>query len=304
MEGNKKRFRWKRVIIMGMALCLIFCLFKIKDMSNDILNLESQLGYYQSEAGNLRNEINAIYNNVDEQLKKEASLLSFADFTLGELDTTTHKVDVLLKVVPKNITEDMQLSVSVGDETADFTRNGNAFTATVPVNMFHGYAEYPILNIKTAEGIQTELLENVDVSQLHYQYLPVVSASMYGHSVLTGGKLKLSSDIMIECMLPDSDIAITKVELVTELNGKEVARKDVISKLVDGYGEFTIEEEYSAKPGDELLAYVVAEDSAGYVHKTLSHYWLDINETSSKMTTLDSSEYIYDQEGNLLNGLE
>ena len=304
MEENKKRFDWRKFITIVMVGVLIFCLFKINDMSNEILNLESRLGYYRSEANNLRSEISAIYDNVDEQMKKEASHLSFVDFTLGELDPETHKVDVLLKVVPKNITEDMQLSVHVGDETAEFTRNGNEFTATVPVNMFLDYNEFPMLSIKTTEGIKTELLESVAISYLHYNYLPIVAADMNGHSSTTVDKLKLDSDIMIDCKSSNSNITITKVEIVTELNGKEIARKDVTSKLENGTGELNLKEEFSAKSGDELIMYVVAEDSAGYIHKTLAHYWLEKDGASAEVETVDGSEYIYDKDGNLLNGLE
>lgn len=64
---------------------------------------------------------------------------------------------------------------------------------------------------------------------------------------------------------------------MTELNGEEVARRNITSKLMNEYSKFLIKEEYSAKIGDELIAYVVAEDSAGYIHKTLARYWIEVS---------------------------
>ena len=65
---------------------------------------------------------------LDEKLKKEASLLSSVDYSLGELNTETHTVPVTLKVVPKSLTDDMQLSVKIGSETVALERNGNEFS--------------------------------------------------------------------------------------------------------------------------------------------------------------------------------
>ena len=116
-----------------MVLLLLFCLAKIAELSNEISNLNSQISGYQNQVNNMRNEINAIYDNVDEKLKKEASLLSSVDYSLGELNTETHMVSVTLKVVPKTLTDDMQLSVKVGSETVALDRNGNKFSAAFSV---------------------------------------------------------------------------------------------------------------------------------------------------------------------------
>ena len=121
----KKIFNWKIIGGALMVFLLLFCLAKIAELSNEISNLNSQISGYQNQVNNMRNEINAIYDNVDEKLKKEASLLSSVDYTLGELNTETHMIPVTLKVVPKNITDDMKLSVRIGSETVALERKEN-----------------------------------------------------------------------------------------------------------------------------------------------------------------------------------
>ena len=55
--------------------------------------------------------------------------------------------------------------------------------------------------------------------------------------------------------------------------------------------------------GDQIAIYIIAEDSFGYVHKTLVHYWME-SENESMTETLYDGERIYDKDGNLLYGDE
>lgn len=306
MEETKRNFNWKTAAIIVMAGLLMFCLVKINDISEEISNLQNMISGYQNQINSLRNEIDSIYNNVDEQLKKEASLLSSVDYTLGELDTETHMIPVTLKVVPKSLTDDMALSVKVGGETVTFERKGNEFFATFPVNMFIAYDDYPMLNIVADETTKTELLESVSLTALYNRYLPNVYAYVTPFDEFKNGKLEIDGNLQFDAKPTaiDSDVSITKVELVTEKNKKEIARVDVSDKVEADFNHVPVKVAYDAKYGDEFCIYVVAEDSLGYTHKVLAYYWHDTDEnTSESMTAIDGSAIIYDKDGNLMTGL-
>lgn len=305
MEESKRKFNWKTVVIIVMAGLLVFCLVKINEMSEEMSNLQNMISGYQNQINGLRNEIDSIYNNVNEQLKKEASLLSSVDYTLGELDTETHMIPVTLKVVPKSLTDDMQLSVKVGSETVTFERNGNEFLATFPVNMFIGYDDYPMLNIAAEGTTKTELLESVSLSALYNRYLPNVYAYVTPFDEFKNGKLEIDGNLQFDAKSTaiDSDVSITKVELVTEKNKKEIARVDVSDKVEDDFNHVPVKAAYDAKYGDEFCIYVVVEDSLGYTHKVLAYYWHETDEhTSESITAIDGSAIIYDKDGNLMTG--
>lgn len=304
MEENRKKFNWKILFIIVMAGALVFCLFRINSMSDEIASLASRNENYQNQINSLQSELNSIYDNVDAQLKQEASLLSRVDHALGELDTETHTVPVTLRVVPKTITEDMRLLVRIGDESADFVREGDAFTATIPIGLFVGYDQYPMLSIQTAEGIKTEYLESVDITDLHHRYLPSMYAEMFGSCAFGDGTLRLDAHITIDCkpFSPESNASLTRLSLVAELNGEEIDRQDLTSEIQDGAHSAAFDQSYPVKEGEELLLYAVAEDSMGYTHKRTLWYWFGGDETQTEVTTVDGSEYIYDKDGNLLNG--
>ena len=303
MEEIKKKFNWSVVAIIVLACLMVFCLVKISDLSNEISNLHTTISNYQNQVWSLNNEINSIYDNVDELLKKEASLLSSVDYSLGELNTETHTVPVTLKVVPKSLTEDMQLSVKVGSETIALERNGNEFSATLAVNMFIDYDEYPMLNIVSGETTKTEKLEDVEVSRLFTLYLPYVYAHLESSDNLKNGKLTIDGNLMFDekPVAENSNVTITKIELVTVKNEQEIDRKDITSNITNQSYHVSVNVSYDAKYGDKFCIYILAEDSLGYTHKTLAYFWNDIDEhTHSAITAIDGSVEIYDKNGNLL----
>ena len=52
--------------------------------------------------------------------------------------------------------------------------------------------------------------------------------------------------------------------------------------------------------GDELVIYVIAEDSLGYIHKTRALYWMQKDGTVHEEAFVDKGGEIYDKKGNLL----
>ena len=303
MEENKKKFSWTIVVTVVLVCMMIFCLAKISDLSNEISNLRNTIANYQNQMNYLRNDINTIYDNVDEKLKKEASLLSSVDYSLGELNTETHTVPVTLKVVPKNLTDDMQLSVKVGSETVALERNGNEFSATISVNMFIDYDDYPMLNIVSGETTKTEKLEDVDVSRLFTRYLPYVYAHLESSDSLKNGKLAIDGNLMFDekPVAMDSNVTITKIELITVKNEQEIDRTDITSNITNQSYHVPVNLSYDAKYGDKFCIYVLAKDSLGYTHKSLAFFWNDLDEnTHHAITAIDGSVQIYDKNGNLL----
>ena len=305
MEENKRKFNWKIAVIIVMAGLLIFCLAKINDMSDEIASLQNSVSNLQHQISNMDSNISSIYNNVDEMLKKEASLLSSVDYTLGELNAENHTVPVTVKLTPKSLTDDMKITMNVDGRTVAFEKNGNEFTATFSVNMFIAFEDYPMLSIVSGGTTKTELMESVDLTALYTRYLPNVYAYITPFETFKNGKLEIDGHLQFDEKPSsiDSDVSITKIELVTEKNGIEIARVDVTDKVDADFNHVPVQVTYDAKYGDEFCIYVVAEDSLGYTHRVSAYYWHEVDErTSEAVTPVGDSAEVYDKHGNLLTG--
>lgn len=296
MEELKNKINWKIVFKIALFVVLIMGCIKIGKLTNEISNLRNQIEYLESHTDTIGSRIDSIYNNVDEKLKQEASLISFVEYEVGEINITTHKAEVKFKVVPKNITDEMLLSINMGEDCAGFSREGNEFTTTLKCGIFLEYGSQPIISIKTPEGIQTEQLEDVDLGSLYHEYLPYVEADMWGSTTEKNGSIVIDGDVSVNYKPSSTDDKITlkKFELVTELDGKEIARREITSEIEEQHCEFSIKETYKMKGGKNLVMYVEAVDTAGFIHRTSEYSW----SREDGMGRYDNG--IYDKEGNLL----
>lgn len=303
MEENKKKFDWKFAGFIAVFIMLIISLAKINVLSNEISNLQGVISGYQNQVNNLRSDINSIYDNVDERLKKEASLLSSVYYSLGELNTEEHTIPVTVKLTPKHLTDDTKITMNVEGQTVSFERNGNEFSASFPVNMFITLDDYPMLSIVAGGTTKTEQLENVVLSNLYSNYLPIVYAHISPFDKYKDGKLTIDSHLSydVKPSSQDSKITVTKAELVTEKNGKEIDRTDISDMIGKDSQVGSFNKTYDVKYGDTLSIYAITEDSLGYIHKSLAYHWHQIDENTSEAVTLsDGSEQIYDKNGEML----
>ena len=115
MKDKKTNGKELYLIILVMAIMLIICFMRINSLSSEIDYLRDD---YLSEDDILREQINSIYINVDEQLKKQASILTESSFTLGQLNTETQMVSVTIRIMPKEISDDMQIMVELDGNQA------------------------------------------------------------------------------------------------------------------------------------------------------------------------------------------
>lgn len=306
MEENKKQFNWKKFVIALMAILLAVSLYKIALLSDEIDSLKSRNSNLTGDIEVLRDEINSIYDNVDKQLKKQASLISGVDFSIGNPSEDMKTVELSLTVVPKAISDDMQVSVTVDGVTAPLERNGSEFTGTIDVGLFVDYNQWPLLSIKSAGETKTEYLEDVDVSNMFSRHLPSLYADMSGGSgKLSDGTLSVDLGFSIESKpaYGNAPITFTSFTLIEEVNGKEISKQDItdeVRKSGESYNTRYVKN-FKVTYGDELKVYVIAEDSLGYIHKTLAHYWLE-SEDGSSAEAVFGGEMIYDKDGNLLYG--
>lgn len=288
------------VVILTIALCV--CVYKISVLENRVSRLDFLV---ENQYDRIMSDVNAIYQNVDEKLREEASLLSSVEAEYGEFDLENHTIDVTVKLVPKLISEEMKVRVSINGRTAELSRNGNTFTGTVPVDIYN-MGELMLLTIDTAAGTQTQYLNEIQVEYLWAERIPsLYYCDISGDETFEDGKYTLNGHVDINCSpaADTPDVKFEKFVLVTELNGKEINREDITEEVLNyeayPHGVYWRSEynmECEAVEGDELGIYLEATDSLGYLHRMLLHHWKVLDGATAE--AVDGSEYIYDPNGN------
>ncbi len=297
---EEKRVDFKKTVMAFVfaviAILLICCLVKISEANNKIEELHDRLSRRENEIENLQREIDAVYANVDEKLKKEASLLSGVEYDIVAFHTDGASASLRFSVVPKAITEDMKVKIAIDGKTVELVKNETAFVGTMAVGIFLSDVRYPLLTIETEEGIQTEYLEDIRISHLFERFLPELHTSMSGKSSYSNGKLTTDFSLSINSKARRDDIDFTSFILVEEIDGKELHREAITAADRDF---MTYKKTFEIAEGETLSFYVLAEDSLGYVHKTKVWGWYQDKDGNTAESVMHL-EHIYDQNGNLL----
>ena len=287
------------VVVLTIALCV--CVYKISALESRV----SQLDYLlDRQYDRIMSDVNAIYQNVDEKLREEASLLSLVEAEYGEFHPEDYTIDVTVKLVPKLISDDMKVQVSINGRSEQLSRTGNDFTGTIPVDIYN-VGEQMLMTIETAAGTQTQYLSEIQVEYLWGGVIPsLYYCDISGDETFEDGIYTLNGHLDINCspVSDTPDVKFEKFVLVTELNGKEINKEDITEEVLNyesyPHGVYWRSEynmECEAVEGDELGIYLEATDSLGYLHRMLLHHWKVLDGATAE--AVDGSEYIYDPNG-------
>lgn len=304
MKDKLKR-HWQKLVIGILAIFLVIISLQLYDLSQTVSDLKTN---YSNSINNLHNNINSIYDNVDEKLKEQASLLSYMDLAYGEFNSKTNKVPVTIKVIPKVITDDTELSMQVGNDNIIFLRNGNEFSAEFEVDIFTpDENSYPVLNIKSVNQIKTELLEGVEIYNLRYKYIPCVYTSVYNISTsFSEGNLVLNGDYNVYCETVDTlntENCFEKMYITYELNGKEIKKEEITNGITGNSYDGSVNETIKVKNGDCISIYAFIEDIEGYnIKKEISRFNIKDNSVTDELFGDEQSgkEIIYEKSGKII----
>lgn len=295
----------QNILIIVLAILLAVSLVQISNLENELHDLRRN---YTNDINQLRRQIESIYDNVDTMLQEEASLLSGVEADYGSVDQENHTIAVNLTVIPKTISDDMTLSVSINGRIAELQRKENAYSGSIPVDLF-SKDEQILLTIETAEGIQTQYLQEVYLDYLWDKYLPsLYHCDLSGDGTYQNGTYAVSGSVDLT-FAPGSDVRFEKFVLYTYINGAELSRWDISQEILSHelfeHGVYfsdtdLVDLEYKAEEGDEVRIDLEATDTLGYVHRILVHYWKQ--QSGATAEAVNAGEIIYDASGNLLYG--
>lgn len=262
----------------------------------------------------MRTDIADIYENVDQRLKKEASILSGYDITYGPLDTTNYTTPILVSVTPKNADNNTSVSVEIGETTVQLNRNGEVFSGYIDTNVFIADSTLPLITVKNSSSTQNEYLEDHDMKNLFTVFMPYLYSNLViREETYSNNKTKVSYELSVDSK-PQSEnctTTYTQIWLVGESNGKEVFRNDITQKVENSNGKIiSIEKTFNSaeyKNYTDMKYFIVATDSLGFTHKcpinTLNHS-SDGSTTTELEQATDGWGCIYDKDGKLLYGKE
>ncbi|MBQ8496842.1 MAG: hypothetical protein IJ489_05220 [Clostridia bacterium] len=297
-------------LIVVLAVFAVFSLVKFDSLSEQVKELQFQREQLLIRIEEQDAAIDEIHENVDEQLRKQASLFSSIDYRYEGFSAEDGTVNMILSVIPKTISEDMKISVMLDDRTAEFVKNENdVFIATIPTYIF-SEGDAPLILMEANGERKTELLDHVETEYLFVDYLPSLYADVEGVANYnqSTGKLKMDASLTVEYTLANLFGAhFVDMDIVVKTNDKEIAREDITNnvkgtskdKITSGTYTAPFTDTYTVILGEDFYVYLVATDSLGYTHEYLAYHWLRSTDHVTP-ELIDGGEMIYNSDGTVL----
>lgn len=247
------------IIIAVLVLFNINTMFKLNSIEK---SMDRNVQQIYDEQNNLRNEISMIYSNVDEKLKKQASIFDSYDVEFGdEFNTDNLTVPVNISVTPKENTESLTASVMINNEKQKMIKNETTFTASIDVYVFDPFEVKVVLE---SNGI--EKVETIDkYTDMQNKYLLEVFADFIGNTNYSKGKYQYDGDIVTNFFESKNNspknISISKYINGTLINEEKVDMHGNPSTM------YSIKGEVELSANDKFEVYINFQDKYGFNYK-------------------------------------
>ncbi len=323
---KKKEILFYQVVIIALVIAVFTLFARLDNIRKEIRSIENNRA---NDIARLETQISSIYRNVDEQMKKAASLFENADHEFGQFNADSRTAEIHISVMPKSISRNTRLSVALCGKTTEMKKSENGmFSAVVSADVFATENTVPLITVYENGEEKKEYLEEINIEGIWSKYLPEIKGGDIAaqYATLADDKLTVEGDFFVGYYLDEQKEKgeFVNYEFITEVGGKEIARKNItedlkkqfeefqaISNLAYGEIDIPFKETYDLTGEDDLTVYVVAEDGFGFLHKKIAYSW-EHPEEGNRSPELSHpvevgkhfGEIITDKQGNVLIGNE
>ncbi len=244
-----------------LILLLIFSLVGLRRVRNTNMNLENRIMQLNNKVNSLQSEISSINSNIQHELKKQASILSSYDIKLGEINASDLTVEAIVEVVPKEIADDSEVEVTIGDITVKAEKLNNKFVARAYTDALQTHEV--VVSVKTNGVSKIETLDRrVDTRRI---FSEKAKGLVEGRVLFKNNKLTLEENIINIVYKAFENTEIEKARIFATVDNKEVWEKDITTDLKSAKGvlTYTLSKTFDVNSGSELFLYVDVKESNG-----------------------------------------
>lgn len=303
LKGERKgRLRMPSIYQVIIVILTAAGVAGLISMSAKITELEDQVSNLAYRVSSLNQDINRMYTELLDRQEQMESLVNSIDWKYGAYDAGHQTADIIFAVVPKNVSNQAELTLSLGGAQTTLTEDGTgAYTGTISVSIFEDMGDAAILTIEQDGVKRTEVIDDLYISSIWNYYLPGIGINLFSEIDETKDGETKTWNVSVECRPSEYDSSYTMqaVRMITVLNDEVISEEDLLAKpaqgsLQEGLSiEFEKQETY--KKTDNLLIYIEATDRNGLTYKEVLYKWYD----ETECIYMDSPD-IFDADGKQL----
>ena len=285
------------ILITLAFIILLFSIFLINNKLNTIISdLSNKTDRLEIKINGLSSYISSLEANYNYEMKKQASL--FEDFTLRSDEINPDDLSLLLHIslIPKSLSDETIVTLTLGDETYPLTREKNHFKLSFPINVLERYKPYVTI-------IEGDISRNEKLNEIDYSYLvfDTVKTDIIEKLIYKGGTITFKDTTISLMHSSFLNASLKEGRLYATVNDKEVYTKDITKDIeynnsVSQYQE-RFNYSFDISSNDEFLIFIELTETNGIKYE-LFVFGLLFSKDGSDLVQIDSNSYLIDKEGN------
>jgi len=254
-------------LIVVLCIAQLASLYSIKNLQDEVLALQNTMDHVHN---NLITNINAMYYNIDDILKKETSLIEDANVEIGAVNTKDFTVPLIFTIIPKEVTEDTQISLDLGDTILLLEKNGVTFSAEISRGFFDNVFPSIIIDENGVKKVTQD--ERINIDSIIAWVFPAVYPRLLGEKRVRDEKTyEVKGFLELNIKEATSEVKFTNIRLVATVGEQIVLEKTIPVETFSQHYE--IDEQIALEANQVYIMTVIATDSLGFEHRyTVDHF--------------------------------
>lgn len=255
------------ILIAVLIILQIYSLAKIHSLQNRIESTNNKMSSIENQLGS---QIASIYQNVDQKLKEQASLIYASSIRVGQLDVDALTVPVTFTVEPKSVTETMAVFLDFEGDIVRLKKEDLKYFVTKDFKISDSIFSRAIIEDNGVKSVEES--RGLSVSNVKEQIFPYVFARFNGESGYGSNEYRTKGQLSIDYKPSQSNNYFVEIKYVAKVDGEVIKETDLISENRNAIIEplsLDLDDKYSLNKGQTFTSYITAVDNLGFIHEYL-----------------------------------
>lgn len=255
MEKMNKRLGIVIAVILIFQVVTIAVMLGINSgLRNELASLRSTMHSVQNHVqSSVDSRMNELAADLNAKLEQQASLFADVSHKFGTPDADSATIPVTVTAMPKAVTPETRLFLTVGDRKVELERDDAIFSVHMDIDLF-AKCGTPVFSLEEGECVYTELAD-FSLSSPYWSMSSALNVRFVGSNRYQSDMLTLKGKWDGVNMAAN----FVSLKIVVEKNG------EIIESLPAQKTEaITADASYPMKEGDTLRFIAVAEDIYGF----------------------------------------
>lgn len=280
------------ILIIALIVSQFILALKINNLQEKIQYTNNQM---ISLNNSIRNDMDRIYDNVDEMLSRKSSLIETSNIEMGVINPDDLTIPITFILTPKEVSEHTIVNLDFDGQIFPMNKNDTAFSATVSRSIFSNALPKIVIDEK---GIKKTMEDKeVGIWSIKDAIFPRVYPSFMGQASFNNNTYIRKGNLSAEIKEVESDIKYREIRLAIRVDDKLISERIIPNEEL--YSGYEIDEEISLGNGQICTMTLIAIDSIGLEHHYTVDTWVAGSDHPQRELWLEE-EYIYSTDGTLL----